>query len=184
MPLDREFNVLEQAITRMTRDYEAFLFGTGGRLPVESRKKVEGMLRALDAQQIDSQADRYRLNSLTGRFNAECERLERILRDKEEGRGRFARPGAASGPNARPSVSVKPPAAKSPDQELFERYVDARKSRGEEVSRLSFDKFKDLLAGERAKLLARTGKADWEFDLAADAERVRLVARPRKGKVS
>lgn len=185
MAIDREFAVLEEAIHRMTRDYEAFLFGTGGKLPVESKKKVQDMLRALSNQKIDSQADRYRLNSLTGRFNAESERLERILRDKEEGRGRFSRPGAAGGgPNVPSPASVNPPAAKSPDQELFDRYLQARKSRGEEVNRVSFDKFRELLAGERQKLLARTGRADWEFDLSTEADRVRLVARPAKGKTS
>lgn len=184
MPTEKEFSALEQAIGRLSHEYDVFLYGTGAKLPLESRHRVEDMIRSLSNQKIDAAAERFRLNTIVGRFSAQCERWERAVRDKEEGRMPAGRPttAPAATPNVSPAASVKPPSAKSPDQELFERYREARNSRGEDVSRLSFEKFRELLAGERQKLLTRTGKSEWEFDLAADAGRVRLVARPRKGK--
>jgi hypothetical protein len=183
MPTEKEFAALESAIVRLSREYEILLFGKGGKLPLESRRRVQDMIRAMASQKMEASAERYRFNTLMGRFNAECERWERALRDKEEGRSPAGRPTAAGGirPNVPPPASVKREAPASPDRQLFERYIDAKTKRGEDMSRLTYEKFQELLRGERAKLLARTGKADWEFDVSNDAQRVRLVVRLQKG---
>ena len=66
---------------------------------------------------------------------------------------------------------------------MFARFREAREKKGEDVSRLSLDRFREQLAKEREKLAARTGHTTWEFDLAEDDGRVRLITRVnRKGK--
>jgi hypothetical protein len=47
---------------------------------------------------------------------------------------------------------------------------------------LSFEKFRDQLNRERERLKERMGHGEWEFDVAADAEKVKLAVRTRKGK--
>jgi hypothetical protein len=185
MSLEKEFSAFEEAITRVGREYDVFLYGTHGRLPAEGRRRLQEMARALSTQKIDSPADRYRLNTVLGRYNSQLEHWERAVRDKEEGRGRFGR-GAppAPPPNARPSSSVHPEAARTPDEALFARFVEARREIGEDVSKLSFEKFRNQLAKEREALAARTGKTGWEFEVAGDGGRVRLIARPSKGKTA
>ena len=180
MSLEKDFAAFEDAITRVGREYDVFLYGTRGRLPVDGRKRLVEMARALSVQKIDSPGDRYRLNTVLGRYNSQVERWERSVRDKEEGKGRFA--SAARAPNAPAAVSVQPEARVSPEEELFARFRKAREEQGEDVSRLSFERFREQLAREREKLTARTGHAAWEFDLAEDKGRVRLVARQAKGK--
>jgi hypothetical protein len=181
--LEKEFAAFEEAITRLGRDYDVFLYGTSGRLPAEGKRRLQEMARALSAQKIDAPADRYRLNTVLGRYNSQLERWEHAVRDKEEGRGRFAR-GAASPANARPSSSVHPEAPRSPDEALFARFVEARRGNGEDVSKLSFDKFREQLSKQREALAAKTGRTGWEFEVAADGGRVRLIARPSKGKTA
>lgn len=183
MSLEKDFAAFEDAITRVGREYDVFLYGTRGRLPVEARKRLVEMARALSGQKIDSPGDRYRLNTVLGRYNSQVERWERAVREKEEGKGRFASAAsAASAPNVPPAASVQPEAKGSPEEELFARFRKAREKQGEDVSRLSFDRFREQLARERDKLTARTGHAAWDFDLAEDNGRVRLVARQSKGK--
>lgn len=184
MSLEKDFAAFEEAITRVGREYDVFLYGTQGRLPVDGRRRLVEMARALSGQRIDSPGDRYRLNTVLGRYNSHVERWERAVRDKEEGKGRFAasHAPAAAPPNARPAGSVQPAATGSPDEALFERFREAREKKGDDVSRLSLDRFREQLAREREKLTARTGHATWEFDLAEDNGRVRLIARQSKGK--
>ena len=183
MSLEKDFAAFEDAITRVGREYDVFLYGTRGRLPVEGRKRLVEMARALSGQRMDSPGDRSRLNTILGRYNSQVERWERAVREKEEGKGRFASAAsAASAPNVPPAASVQPEAKGSPEEELFARFRKAREKQGEDVSRLSFDRFREQLAREREKLTARTGHPAWEFDLAEDNGRVRLVARQSKGK--
>jgi hypothetical protein len=183
MPLEKDFAAFEEAITRLGREYDVFLYGTHGRLPVENRRRVDAMARALASQKIDSPAERYRLNTMLGQYNSRVELWEHAVRDKEEGRGRFARTGAPPpAPNAPTPASVHTVASSSPDEALFARFLEARKKKGDDVSRLSLQRFRDQLMKEREKLAARTGHSDWDFDIAEDGERVRLVARQSKGK--
>jgi hypothetical protein len=182
MSLEKDFADFEAAITRLSREYDVFLYGSSGRLPAESRRQIEAKARALSAQKIDSASDRYRFNTLIGRYNAQVERWDRAVREKEEGRGRFGRPRPAQTPNAAPPASVQPGGEDSADRKLFERYLRAKRDRGEDVGRLSFEKFRDQLARERERLKERTGRSDWEFDVATDAEKIKLAVRPGKGK--
>ena len=183
MSLEKEFAAFEETITRVGREYDVFLYGTQGRLPAEGRRRLAEMARNLSAQKIDAPADRYRLNTVLGRYNSQVDLWERAVRDKEEGRGRFSRPGASPRPpNAPGSVSVETTARSSPDEDLFARFRSAREKKGEDVSRLSFERFREQLAKEREKLTEKTGHAQWEFDLAEDDGRVRLIARQSKGK--
>lgn len=187
MSIEKEFSEFEAAIARLSREYDVFFYGSGGRLPVEGRRQLEAKAKALSSMEIDSASERYRFNSLIGRYNAQIERWDRAVREKEEGRGRFARgapaPSAPPPPaNAPAAGSVQTKAEDSADRALFERFVRAKKERGEEVGRLSFEKFRDQLDRERERLKERMGHSDWEFDVAMDAEKVKLAVRTRKGK--
>jgi hypothetical protein len=187
MSWERELKVLAEAIRRLNAEYDAFLFGSVAKPPVESRKHVEEMFRRLTQSQSDSAADRYQLNSLQGRFSSLCERWERLQGEKESGR----RPGihgsfkGAAGespfahPNAAPSSSVQADRgdAGARDRVLFERYVAAKRGRGEEVAGLGFEAFRARLVEERDKMRQKLGDAEIEFDVVEREGRVKLVAK-------
>lgn len=194
MALEKDFAAFEEAITRVGREYDVFLYGTHGRLPADGRRRLQEMARRLSGVRIDSPADRYRMNTVLGRYNSQMELWDRAVRDKEEGRGRFARPLPPAPANEPASASVHPVAGESAetpagdvsgvaagDAALFARFREARRKKGDDVSRFSLDRFREQLAREREKLAQRTGHAQWEFDLAEDGERVRLIARQGKG---
>jgi hypothetical protein len=196
VPWDRELHVLEEAIRRLTADYDAFLYGTGAKPPVEGRKHVEEMIRQLNAAPSDAAADQYRFATLQGRYNALRDRWERLQSEKESGRrpglyGHFAggagesappHPApAATRPNVSPLASVQQSReARSPERDLFDRYVTAKRARGESVSEYTYEHFVKTLEAERQKLRQRLGDEDVVFDVAERDGRVRLVARRRR----
>jgi len=192
---EREFEVLEEAIRRVNAEFDAFLYGTASKPPVESRKRVEQMIRRLSGVSFDGAADRYRFATLQGRYTALGERWERLQGEKEAGRrpglyGHFVpgtaapAPGhSASGgepprPNAAAARSVRTEeAGGSADRELFEVYLRARKSRGESVEGYDFQKFAQSLAQERARLKKRLGGADVVFEVAERDGKIKLIAK-------
>jgi hypothetical protein len=191
MSWDRELQGLEKAIRDLNAEYDAFLYGSAGRPPTESRTRVERMVRHFAAGEPDSAADGYRFATLQGRFNALCDRWDRLLAEKEAGKrpglhGGFVRESrhvetssARTGPNAAAPTSVRKKGAVDRDAELFDRYLAARRSRGEDVRGYDLVRFKESLEKERDKLKQRFGNVDVEFDVAEREGRVKLVARRR-----
>ena len=161
------------------------------------------MLRRLNASESMSAAERYRFATLQGRFSTLTERWERLLGEKEAGRrpglyGHFRESGGASGgpsggipgsagtsqagPNAGRPASVqeeRPAVPANPDRDLFERYVAAKKARGEDVSGYRLEGFLEGLERERRKVRERLGASDVVFDVAERDGRVRLVAKKK-----
>src|SRR5712692_10506187 len=93
MSWDRELQGLEKAIRDLNAEYDAFLYGSAGKPPTESRTRVEKMVRHFASGEPDSAADGYRFATLQGRFNALCDRWDRLLAEKEAGK----RPGLHGG---------------------------------------------------------------------------------------
>lgn len=197
---DRELRVLEEALRRLNAEYDGFLYGTIAKPPISTRRHVEEMVRRLNASEDMAAADRYRFATLQGRFFSLTERWDRLQGEKEAGRrpglyGHFretAGPRSAAGPNAAAPASVQEERrrvsledrAMDPDRELFDRYVAAKKSRGEDVSGYRLEGFLEGLERERRKVRERLGNEDILFDVTERDGRVRLVARkkPRSGE--
>lgn len=189
---DRELRVLEEALRRLNAEVDGFLYGSVPKPPIQTRRHVEEMLRRLNASEDMSAADRYRFATLQGRFWSLTERWDRLQGEKEAGRrpglyGHFreAGPGGPEaghvGANAGAPASVqderRPVPAGGSDRELFDRYVAAKKARGEDVSGYRLEGFLEGLERERRKVRERLGEEDIHFEVTERGGRVRLVAR-------
>lgn len=200
MSAEADLQALERAIAAVNAEYDAFLYGTGARPPVESRKKVERLIRAMGAQEQDSAAERYRFSTLQVRWNALCERWERLQTEKEAGRrpgiyGHFRPTADAAGHvaetgalNGNPPASVRPgvrgeagaPASAEHRRALFEKYVAARRAAGDTGPAPEFDRFSESLDRESERLRARFGGAEVEFEVTERDGKIKLVAKPKR----
>lgn len=194
MSWERELKVLNEAIRRLNAEYDAFLYGSAIKPPVNSRRHVEEMFRRLSSSPPDAAAERYLFAALQGRYSSLCERWERLQAEKEAGRrpgvhGGFVAPvksadhpsGAVEVPNAPRSGSVRQDRGPedSRDRDLFERYIAARRGRGEDVAGLGFEAFRARLQEEAEKLKQRTGALGVEFEVSERDGRVKVVAKPQ-----
>jgi hypothetical protein len=201
MGWEGDLQSLEAAIVRLNAEYDAFLYGSSARPPVETRKLVEQIIRHMSAQEPESAADGYRFNTLQGRYNALCERWDRLQNEKELGKrpgvyGGFARESrgvaprrragdeGAADPNAAGVSSVEERRPQDQDAVLFDRYLAARKAKGEDVRGYDLTSFKQSLERERQKLQERFGSQDVEFDVTERDGRIKLVARKRTAPAS
>ncbi|MDQ6893274.1 MAG: hypothetical protein M3167_11430 [Acidobacteriota bacterium] len=200
MSAEADLQALDRAIAAVNAEYDAFLYGTGARPPVESRKKVERLIRAMGAAEQESAAERYRFSTLQVRWNALCERWERLQTEKEAGRrpgiyGHFrpsseaeshlAEAGALNGnPLASVRIGVKgdasAPGAAEHRRALFEKYVAARRAAGETGPTPEFNRFSDSLDRESERLRERFGGAEVEFEVTERDGKIKLVAKPKR----
>lgn len=198
MSWERELKVLNEAIRRLNAEYDAFLYGSKMKPPVDSRRHVEEMFRRLSATPPDAASERYLFSALQGRYFTLCERWERLQAEKESGRrpgvyGGFAGPVHPGEPAGRPSSPNVPTAGSvrerrstgdSKERELYDRYIAARRGRGDDVAGIAFEAFQARLQEEARKLRERTGAAAVEFEVTERDGRVKLVARPQTGPKS
>ncbi len=86
---ERDLRILEEALRRLNSEYDAFLYGSAAKPPVQNRKAVEEMFRRLNALESMASAERYRFSTLQGRYAILTDRWDRLQGEKEAGR----RPG-------------------------------------------------------------------------------------------
>ena len=97
--VQRELLTLEAELKRLEAEYNMFFSGRARRPPLETRGRVEAMVKRWDREHIDAAADRFRFQTLQARFQKFADLWDRGLRAREEGRpGPFmhAQPGKAA----------------------------------------------------------------------------------------
>jgi hypothetical protein len=184
MDLTDSIALVENALRDLIRDWERFFAGDLKVPPQAKHDRISGRLRSLSEHSIQRRADQFRVDQLQHRFMAYAMNWERMLREREEGRGRFAPAAqakaaeAANPTNAAPTESVDQRTGDS----LYDRYVAAKREHGQEVG-ADRAAFEAQLAAERAKLEDRLGEKV-RFDVLVEDGKVKLAARRerRKGK--
>lgn len=114
---DREMQALEAELKRLELEYNQFFAGRLPRLPWETRKRVEALVRRYDRMPMQNTAERFRFQTLQARFSSFAELWDRTLKAKEEGRlvGGRARRGTPTAPAAPPAAAA-PEAPAEPGQ--------------------------------------------------------------------
>ena len=118
--IEKELNDLERGITALRIEFERYFGGEQKRPPVASRRALEETLRRLGNSDIDKAAERFRLQTIQGRYNSFAELWEKRMQARDEGRTSPARrpaPVAAPAPagTARPAAAKKDAPAGGPD---------------------------------------------------------------------
>jgi hypothetical protein len=165
-PFERDLRQLETDLRKLEAEYTMYFAGTLPRPPLETRARVESLIRRYDRAYIQSYADRFRFDSLRSRYVKFTELWDRALRSREEGRGSGL--GAARGAAPPRAAAAQPPHPEEKPagefvttimdarrdaarvKELHERLVEAGRSVGQGAP--SFRKFVHLVTAQVEKL--------------------------------
>jgi hypothetical protein len=184
MNLADSIALVENALRDLIRDWERFFAGDLKVPPNAKHERISGRLKSLSQHPMQRRADQFRLDQLQHRFMAYAMNWDRMLREREEGRGRFAAAAQAKAaelatpPNTAPAESVD----QRKGDALYDRYVAAKREHGQEVG-ADRAAFEAQIDAERAKLEDRLGEKV-RFDVLVEDGKVKLAARRerRKGK--
>src|SRR4029450_1804460 len=106
--VQRDLEILESELKRLEAEYNMFFSGRAPRPPLETRRRVETIVRLWDRGHIETAGDRFRVQTLDGRFQKFVELWDRGLRAREEGRpGPFAQPPPKAAPKKEQQESNK-----------------------------------------------------------------------------
>ena len=185
--VQRELQALESELKKLEAEYNMFFSGRAPRPPLETRKRVETLVKRLDREYIETGGDRFRFQSMQARFQKFIELWDRGLRAREEGRpGPFAQPPPKALPKkeSQDSKVLYVTAFKDPMREmdklhsLYDTLMDARRQIGEDV--VPFHRFAALVKDQVTKL-RDTGSPEVAFRVAVKDGKVNFTVRGMKG---
>jgi hypothetical protein len=177
---------LEAELKKLEAEYNMFFSGRLPRPPLETRSRVEAMVKRWDRGHIETAADRFRFHNMQARFQKFVELWDRGLRAREEGRpGPFAhhQPKAPAKQDADSKV-LYVTAFKDPMREmdklhsLYDTLMDARRQIGDDV--VPFHRFAALVKDQVSKL-RDTGSPEVAFRVAVKDGKVNFTVRGLKG---
>jgi hypothetical protein len=187
--IERDLDLLERSLKSLRIDYERFFAGGLKTPPVSARKKLEEVLKRVGNAPVDRAAEQFRLQALQGRFTAMTELWDKRLSAREEGR-RVVHvpkgiPAPAPPPARRPrsvadgevSASVRT-GVRGDMKPLFDRFCAARAAAGEDISKLRYERFEELVRKQAAEIRRATGATRLAFDVQTRDGKVKLVGRP------
>jgi predicted ArsR family transcriptional regulator len=187
--IESELAVLERGLQRLHVEYERFFTGDAKVPPIDTRRRIEELLKRIGNESVERAAERFRLQNVQSRFQSLTELWEKRLSARAEGRTATSRtlvsrreePASATEHNAEGSTSVRrrEQAGLMP---LFERYCAARRTLGEDVSRVRYERFEELVRRQAAEIRRATGAQRLVFEIQTVDGRVRLVGRPAPAK--
>ncbi len=185
--VQRDLQTLEVELKRLEAEYNMFFSGRAPRPPMETRGRVEAIVKRWDRGHIDTAVDRFRFLTLQSRFAKFIDLWDRGQRAREEGRpGPFVQPPPKQAPKkaeAAESKVLNVTAFSDPMREmdkvhvLYDSLMDARRQAGEET--VPFHKFAALVKEQVAKLRER-GSAEVAFRVAVKDGKVNFTVRAMK----
>jgi hypothetical protein len=186
--IQKDLTTLTADLKRLEAEYNMFFSGRAPRPPLETRRRVETIVRLWDRGHIETAGDRFRFQTLQARFQKFVELWDRGLRAREEGRpGPFAQPPPKAAPKKEQQESNKVlyvTAFKDPMHEmdklhsLYDTLMDARRQTGDDV--VPFHRFAALVKDQVTKL-RDNGSPEVAFRVAVKDGKVNFTVRGLKG---
>jgi len=166
---NEQLDRLEDDLRRLKIEFDIFFAGGSKRPPIETRNRVETVIRRMGDDRSLRYEQRFRFNGLSHRYNIFRDLWRRLMQQREEGKwqsGYFggtkaavqeetakllaeAEKLSAPKPVQQPSVGVTfSDPSKQPEKvrELFNIIVETKKKAGEPTDRISFTQFSKMIA--------------------------------------
>ncbi len=176
--LDNELDEVEKAISQLKRDFEMFFSGVSKQPPIDSRAKLEKIIRKYSLNTGYSFAQRFRFSNLAARFNTYQDLWSKQLKAKEE--GRFAVGNTPIPPSKEAPITKKIRRTQNKMENLFDQYAQLRAKNGETPPNMNLEKFSKLIDSQRDALIKKYRCKDIEFYIAVEEGKTRLKAKPLK----
>jgi hypothetical protein len=183
--MDEEIEVLDRKVSQLKREYDQYFLGTRPREPVLLKGEVAKKMGVLSQTPLQNTALRFRFSSIMSRYQAMRRQWEEILRKIEAGtyeRHRFKadlheREREEVDVHEKPQVPAKPGKGGSAKDDVYDAYIEARRSCGQSIKGITREKLEGILEKQREGLRQRFGdKAAFKFRVVVEEGQVKLKA--------
>lgn len=185
---DEELKILEVKLNQLKLDYEKYFLGTRPTEPAMQRAEVQKTVIRWSNTRITNTAQRFKFNSLNGRYQAFKRQWDNILRQIEAGtykrhvfkadlrdRERGIAPPNSTGPSKPAQTS-----GASGRDNLFETYRDAMMATGQDASGLTPQKLQAALRKQEAAAKKKLGcdRVDFKVIVSDGKVKLKVAAAP------
>lgn len=179
MTPDEELSKLDDNIRRLKIEYEAFFNGGMPRPPHETLFRVETTIKKYnDASKLNF-GQRFRFNQLVQRYAIHSDLWRKRMREKEEGRGRFAKRVELVEKSDDGIVRVvcsNPAEEKEKVDQLLKAVVDAKRKAGESIESIDPAGFAKFVAEKTRQIRESLGCDEVQFSVSVEDGKVKLKA--------
>jgi hypothetical protein len=179
--VDEELAKLEDSIRRLKIEYETYFSGGTPRPPHDTVFRVETTIKKYSDNSMRlNYGQRFRFNQLMQKYAVYNDLWRRKMKDKEEGRGRFAAParpaaeGAADG--AVRVVCSDPEKEKDKVDQLLKAMIDAKRQVGEPTDNIDPFRFSKFVNEKTRQLKESLGCERVQFSISVEEGRVKFKA--------
>jgi hypothetical protein len=183
VPIEEDFKVLETKLLQLKLDYDQYFLGSRPREPVMLRGEVQKLIAMYSNQAIQNTALRFKFGSICSRYQAYKRQWNEVLRQIEAGtysRHRFKAELHERERRGEGKLAEAPPDSGKAGDALFQAYVEACRSCGQDVKGLTPAKLEGILAKQREQLRSRFGDATVSFRVAIEGGKAKLKASRAK----
>lgn len=195
MGIKEDLDMLDAKITKLRVDYEQYFAKVLKKEPAVLRDEIDRLILRYSNQRINSTSLRFRYSTLTSKYSSYKQFWNRILRQIEE--GTYER-GAAIGarlPAAPviPELSQRPEATPFPSgglkeellvndkfKNVYQQFVEAKKTAGESVVDMSYEKFTQAIAQQTEKVKKDLNCNDVEYKVVVKDGKAKITLVPKK----
>jgi len=176
---DEELNKLDDNIRRLKIEYEAYFNGGSPRPPHDTLFRVENTINKYnDASKLNF-GQRFKFNQLVQKFAINNDLWRKRMKEKEEGRGRFAKKAELEARERDGAVRVicsHPPEEKEKVDQLLKALVDAKRKVGESVDNIDPTAFAKFVADKTQQIRDSLGCERVQFTVSVEEGKVKLKA--------
>lgn len=181
MTVDEELTKLDEDIRRLKIEYEAYFSGGAPRAPHDTVVRVEMIIKRYmsDMSKLNF-GQKFKFNSLVQKYGVNSELWRRRLKEKEEGRGRFAQQARVSEQLSTDGstrvVCSDPEKEKEKVDQLLKAMVDARRQVGERVDNIDPLAFQKFVHEKTKQLKESLGCDKVQFSVTVEEGKVKFKA--------
>lgn len=183
MGIAEEIAAFEQKLEELIRTYEQYFQGIEPREPLKLLDDVEQTARRYSGTSITNTMVKFKFNSLVARLNSYKQHWSRILRQIEEGRHPRDRMRMKlheqESKLARPDVQASAKPSQNDIDDVYQKYLSARKSCNLQTENIIPEQLKATLEAQRAALQKKHNCSDIEFRVVIEEGKPKIKARPK-----
>lgn len=184
MGIAEEIAAFEQRLEELIRAYEQYFQGTEPREPLKLLEEVEQAARRYAGTSIANTMVKFKFNSVVARLNSYKQHWSRILRQIDEGRYprdrmRMKLHQKVAGGQARSDAPTSSPPTRNEIDDVYQKYLSARKSCNLQTDTMAPEKLKETLEKQRDALQKKHNCNDIEFRVVIEDGKPKIKARPK-----
>lgn len=178
MTVDEELSKLDESLRRLKIEYEVYFNGGSPRPPHDTLFRVETLIKKYSDGSKMNFSQRFKYNQLVQKYAVNNDLWRKKLKDKEEGRGRFAVQRREERPAGGPVRVICSDPSKEQEKvdQLLKAMVEARRQVGERVDNLDPSTFAKFVGEKTKQVKEKLGCDKVQFSVSVEEGKVKFKA--------